>query len=301
MSEKLLVEILLATDGSEDAETARRAAVDLAVKTTSGLHLVQAWRPLPHYSYPSFAPEGYSSPEEREARELLEEQETLAERGGADIASSHLERGRPADVVLRVAEEIGAGLIVLGSRGRGPVRRVLLGSVSEGVVHHAGCPVLVVRGEDTWPPTRVVVGDDGSEAAARAGEVAVRLGGFLGIPVRLARAAQRSLDIPDLPADGPDAYGRAFEEYLRESERSLEERADALEGLSGVRPDVDVLVGDASAMLEELGEESTLIVLGSRGLGAVERMRLGSVSTKALRAVRGPVMICPPGGPFESG
>jgi nucleotide-binding universal stress UspA family protein len=48
---------------------------------------------------------------------------------------------------VRLAEEIGAGLIVMGSRGRGGVRRALMGSVSDSVVRHAHCPVLVVREE----------------------------------------------------------------------------------------------------------------------------------------------------------
>jgi nucleotide-binding universal stress UspA family protein len=53
----------------------------------------------------------------------------------------------PSDDVVQVAEEIGAGLIVLGSRGRGGVRRALMGSVSNAVVQHAHCPVMVVRPE----------------------------------------------------------------------------------------------------------------------------------------------------------
>jgi len=47
--------------------------------------------------------------------------------------------------VVSLAEEIGAGLVVLGSRGRGGIRRALMGSVSDSVVHHSHCPVLVVR------------------------------------------------------------------------------------------------------------------------------------------------------------
>ncbi|AHY48029.1 Universal stress protein family [Rubrobacter radiotolerans] len=53
--------------------------------------------------------------------------------------------GRPDAEVVALAEEIGAGLIVLGSRGLGGMKRVLMGSVSDSVVRHAHCPVLVVR------------------------------------------------------------------------------------------------------------------------------------------------------------
>jgi nucleotide-binding universal stress UspA family protein len=56
-----------------------------------------------------------------------------------------LSRGKVDHAVVTLAEEIGAGLIVLGSRGHGGIRRALMGSVSDAVVRHAHCPVLVVR------------------------------------------------------------------------------------------------------------------------------------------------------------
>ena len=55
--------------------------------------------------------------------------------------------GRPDVEILAVAEEIGAGMVVIGSRGLGGVKRALMGSKSDSVVHHAHCPVLVVRAE----------------------------------------------------------------------------------------------------------------------------------------------------------
>jgi nucleotide-binding universal stress UspA family protein len=65
----------------------------------------------------------------------------------AAVVGTHLRMGRPEEAIGAVAEEIGAGLIVMGSRGRGGVRRALMGSVSDSVVRHAHCPVLVVRGQ----------------------------------------------------------------------------------------------------------------------------------------------------------
>ena len=57
----------------------------------------------------------------------------------------HVAVGHPESEILRIAEEIGADLVVVGSRGLGPLGRVLMGSVSESVVRHAHCSVLVVR------------------------------------------------------------------------------------------------------------------------------------------------------------
>ena len=56
--------------------------------------------------------------------------------------------GSPAAEVVGLAEELGVGLVVVGSRGLGGIRRALIGSVSDSVVRHAHCPVLVVRKED---------------------------------------------------------------------------------------------------------------------------------------------------------
>jgi len=62
-----------------------------------------------------------------------------------EVEGSHLTAGRPEAEIVTLAEEIGAGLIVMGSRGVGGIRRALMGSVSDSVLQHAHCPVLVVR------------------------------------------------------------------------------------------------------------------------------------------------------------
>ena len=103
------------------------------------------------------------------------------EAAGSLFVEPHLLQGSPVDAVLDLCEELRPGLLVMGSRGLGPVRRLLVGSVSEGVVHHARCPVLVLRRDDvTWPPKRVVAGDDGSEGARRATELATGIASLFG-------------------------------------------------------------------------------------------------------------------------
>ena len=138
--------ILLATDGSEDAELARTTAVDMATSTDSELHVVTVAPGYP--SYDVRVPEIVEQLR-KQAQNILDEQVEKIERDGGKIAQKHLriaERHR-AQQIVRVAEEIGAGLIVMGSRGLGGVRRALMGSVSDSVVRHAHCPVLVVRHE----------------------------------------------------------------------------------------------------------------------------------------------------------
>lgn len=67
------------------------------------------------------------------------------EADGSTVTQAHLRVGRPDEQIVALAEEIGVGLIVMGSRGLGGLRRLLMGSVSDSVVRHAHCPVLIVR------------------------------------------------------------------------------------------------------------------------------------------------------------
>ena len=136
--------ILLATDGSRDAELARTTAVDLANSTNSELHLVTVAPGYP--SYDIRKPEVLEQLR-RQAEDILSEQAKKVERDGGKVAEKHLriaERYR-AQQIVQVAEDIEASLIVMGNRGLGGIRRALMGSVSDSVVRHAPCPVLVVR------------------------------------------------------------------------------------------------------------------------------------------------------------
>ena len=82
---------------------------------------------------------------EREAREALRKLTWRTKVAGGTVAATHLRLGGVAGEIIGLAEEIGAGVIVMGSRGRGRLRRFLSGSVSGSVVRHALCSVLVVR------------------------------------------------------------------------------------------------------------------------------------------------------------
>jgi nucleotide-binding universal stress UspA family protein len=143
--------ILLATDGSEEAELAATRAVDIAEKTDSDLYVVHVGV-VPSFlvSYPGTL--GYErrlyEQIEEESRQLLQKQTWRVKAAGGTVAGAHLRMGAVALEIVALAEELGVGLIVMGSRGLGGLRRVLMGSVSDSVVRHAHCPVLVVRPEN---------------------------------------------------------------------------------------------------------------------------------------------------------
>jgi nucleotide-binding universal stress UspA family protein len=281
--------VLLATDSSEDSRLAARAAADLSEKAGAELHLVHAWQSVPH---PVIDSDYY----EAGARRLLKEETKFVSGSGGAVSEAHLVMGAPVDVILDLGEELGADLIVMGSRGHGPLARLILGSVSEGVVHHASCPVLVLRGgKEAWPPERIVVGDDGSEAARDAGTLAAGIGELFEAKGLLVHAYP---ELPEMDIEGRESNARIVDDELRREERKLEERAAELEDTLGRRPKVRIDVGDPAACIlaaAQGGEgRNTLIAVGSRRLGKVQRVRLGSVSTKLLRAAEWPLLIHPP-------
>ncbi len=140
--------ILAATDGSEDAALAVRAATDLSTGAGSELHLVHAWRESALFwgFFPARSAEDSYAHEREEARRLLEEQAEQIRAAGGTLAGSHLREGRPAEEIAGLAGDLGVGLVAIGSRGLGPIKRLVVGSVSEEVVQLAPCPTLVVRG-----------------------------------------------------------------------------------------------------------------------------------------------------------
>jgi nucleotide-binding universal stress UspA family protein len=149
--------ILLATDGSEEASLAARTAVDLADKTGSELHVAFVLRTqdVPDYDTMGFDIEKPHEEEEvveeikQMGQRLLDEQVRRVEEAGGTVAVAHFRMmTRPERGILAIGEDDGAGLIVLGSRGLGGIKRALMGSVSDSVVRHAHCPVLVVRKAD---------------------------------------------------------------------------------------------------------------------------------------------------------
>jgi nucleotide-binding universal stress UspA family protein len=150
--------ILLATDGSSEAELATRTAVDLGKQTNSELHVIHVLDIVPTaLLYPEVAdPEGVELPDpilvedierhaEQRGREMLDAEVERVRSAGGTVAQAHLKMGDAAREIVHLAEDIEAGLVVMGSRGRGGIRRTLMGSVSDTVVRHAHCPVLVVR------------------------------------------------------------------------------------------------------------------------------------------------------------
>lgn len=278
--------ILLATDGSADAERATQAALDLAGISGAELHVVHVW-----YDVRGFARDRVKSELRRRAQEVLDEQVEKIGAAGGEVTKAHLRGGRTSNQVIALGREIGAGLLVVGSRGLGTVRRILMGSQSEEIVHHAQIPVLVLA-DDSWPPKRVVVGEDFSDDAFKAGELAASIGKLYGATGLIVYSHP---DLPEIPPGETRSVVRNLLDMRERDEKMLDDRANELERLLGNKPEVR-LSGDYPArVLLDASQEvrPTLVAVGSRGRAGIARTRLGSVSTKVVTAAHGPVLVYP--------
>jgi nucleotide-binding universal stress UspA family protein len=105
--------------------------------------------------------------------------------------------------------------------------------------------------------------------------------------------------LPQADPEGRELAPHMVDDALEREKSALEARAEEIEEASGIRPQAEIAVGDPAASLIEAAEEAAperaLIAVGSRGLDALQRLRLGSVSTKALRASGVPVLVVNPG------
>lgn len=283
--------IMLATDGSADARQASRAAAELAILSESSLDVVHACS-LPVMGYPDHLAAGAIESLRSTSEDLLDREVAALEGAGVPRVNRHMAVGRPTDVILDAAHEIGPSLLVAGSRGLSGLRRAVVGSVSEALVHHAQCPVLVLRaGRHGWPPSVVIVGDDDSVEARRAVEEAGALAALLGCPLTLLGAVS-----PRLGGSGSPGGVRRLRDAQNWVGGLLEARAREVSVATGISPRLLTPVADAAdALIAEsrAAKGWALIVVGRRGLGRVARMRLGSTSSKVLRGATGPVLVVP--------
>lgn len=150
--------ILLATDGSPSAEAATHEAIELARTLEAPLLVVCASHPeLPtygsYYGYVAIAADIIGAANES-AKRILSETEERAEAAGVDCETLSLDglAGPAGQQICGAARDRHARLIVIGAHGWGRVGRLLHGSVSTYVLHHAKCPVLVVTGDEPTKP-----------------------------------------------------------------------------------------------------------------------------------------------------
>lgn len=283
--------VLIATDGSTSARAAMTTAVRLPWPAGSQGSAVVAKQVLANYRR-SILLTTLDRMSEFTARSASRALRKRWPGGRAQVLDAS-----PVDAILTEARRVRADIIVMGWRGHGPVRRLLAGSVSRGVVRGASCTVLVVR-RPIRELRHVVVGVDGSDNAERALNFVAGLE-----PSHGARATiYRAVEIMPTPVHrlAPAATrGTVAEEVARINEgRRKGARKDlsrATKTLSHGGWRVDEVITDGAPLRDLLATVSNagadLLVVGARGVTGLRHLLLGSVAEGALNRSPVPVLI----------
>ena len=282
--------VIIATDGSPQA----RAAVETAV--------VFPWPP--NSNAQGILARG--TPVLTDATTAVWEALRDAARADARRASRRLRRrwpdaevtltdAPPVPAILGLARKRRARAIVLGSRGLGAVGRLLLGSVSRAVVRRAPCPVLVVR-RRARAARRFLIGIDGSPHARDAVALVASLTLPRGGQVRLLRVVE-ALRPPStglMPAHLRALVAREAASAERERVAAASRELDiarARLARAGWRVKTEVRIGRPLRELLDASRNADVLVVGARGIGAVERLLLGSVAEGAVTHAAVPVLV----------
>ena len=284
--------ILCPIDFSEASSVAARAAVRLAKAADAELVLAHAWYVPPLASageYP-FPPSAIQQLVEDAERGLAVAAREVTELGSTRVRTA-LSTGNPWEQIVETLRRDQAfDLAVLGPHGRSALARVLLGSVTEKVVRHAPCPVLIARGEAK--PFRhllcpVDFSDSSQEALALAGDLAA------------PDATITLLHVIELPLSYTGDLPVA--DYLgvvdKRSTDLIEDWASDLRSRTSLPVDTRIEIGSPGAeVLAILDKDPTydLVAMGRHGRTGVRRVLLGSVAEKVVRHARCSVVVARP-------
>lgn len=296
------MKVLLAIDGSDASMTALAATAALPLPPGSTVQLLSVLpddRVVHGGAWPAavlIRSEDVAAAARKEARERLED---LADRvaGEERTVTAAIREGRAASEILDAASDLSADLIVLGARGHSEVERLLLGSVSAEVVDHARCPVLVARTDRVG---RILVATDGSPTADATIDLIASSSLFANATVRVMSVTDPGMPwwTGASPVDGMVAAQVYSDMIDAARDHAREVAAQAAERLGS-----EVAVEEAAhrggdvptAILAEAAAwNADIVAVGSRGLGMVRRLLLGSVSRDVLHHAPMSVLIVKP-------
>ncbi|MEQ6900523.1 universal stress protein [Nocardioides sp. YIM 152588] len=283
--------VAVGVDGSESAELALAWAADQASREHRSLTIVHVINPDLAIWLDASGSDVRGTFDEAKANadRLLEASKETALELAPDLEVHTLTLVDDARKALLDASER-ASMIVLGSRGRGPVRSLLLGSVGVAVTRHARCAVVILRPVDTDAPRHgVLVGVDATEASLAPLEFAFRQASERGLPLTVLHAfgvVATAVKEPHLvTGDSPEL----------EEERLL--LAETVSGMGEKYPDVSVRYDMARGLpadsIVRMSKGMELVVVGAHQGGVASEMLIGSVAASVVEHARTTVAIVP--------
>ncbi len=283
--------IVVGVDGSQHSDRALNWAIQQAAAERRPLTLVHA----EHSVTPAFMDAAVVNAKTAESvldvagHKVLTDARSKVEQSSKDLEVHQVfELADPRDVLLQLSE--GAAMLVVGSRGRGQLRSLLLGSVSVALVRHAHCPVVVVRPEKVGTVRNgVVVGVDASPESRPVLEFAYRQAALHGLPLTVLDC------VWDIHAGSMGAYVASETPADLEVDRLA--LAEATAGMKEKYPEVHVTTRMAKGLPQEalvhLGERMDLIVVGAHQDSRVSQAMFGSVSVAVVESSACPVAVVP--------
>jgi nucleotide-binding universal stress UspA family protein len=287
--------IVVGVDGSPGSDHALRWALEEAAVREAQVRAVHAWAPPTSYS--SIAEIVEPDEVEPHAAAALEVAEAAVAKAMADLGlkvdiEASAVRGYVPEVLM--AESADAALLVVGTRGRGGFRGLLLGSVSQQCATHAACPVAVIHEHAALPDgDDVLVGVDGSTQSRRALDWAIDEAARRN--ARLTVVQAWSTPVPAPPAGlvvtpiDPEAFRASAEDVLS----SVTD--EALAAARRRPPDVNLVAVEQPPPVALLNQakDANLLVVGARGLGGFKGLLLGSVSQQCIHHAPCAVVVVP--------
>ncbi len=282
--------ILLALDGSASADRARslvaslRWPEDTVVRAVAALDVAPALWGGPWIPAVPVDADQFEEAAVVELTRVLQEAIGLLATSGLAVEAELL-RGRPATAIVEDAKLWQPDLIVVGSRGHGPVETAVLGSVSAAIVDHASCPVLVARGDHA---ARVILAEDGSPAGMAARDLVASWPAFASIPVHVIGVVD--VAAPWRSGIAPTMFGAAMDVYTdmlttaRTMHRDIVAATESHLRKAGRTVTGELREGDPADQLRRAVSDPAgdLIVVGSRGYVGVTRLVMGSVAHAVL-------------------
>ena len=283
--------IVVGVDGSDSSMHAVAWAAEQAGVERRALTLVHTVHAItPAYLHAALIPPRELITQLRaEAQEVLDRarEKALGTSPGIEVREV-FEFEDTRDLLLRMSED--AAMLVVGSRGLGTLRRLLLGSVGVALVRHSRCPVVVHRpGHTGTVRNGVLVGADASEESLPVLEFAYREASLRRLPLTVLHCQW------DVQAGTMGAYVDPHAATARESRRLA--LAESVAGLAEKYPDVratvEVTDGRPQDVLVRLGERMNLVVVGAHQAGRAADLVFGSVSRAVVEHARVPVVVVP--------
>jgi nucleotide-binding universal stress UspA family protein len=285
--------IIVPLDGSELAEGALATATQIAHAERTHLVLFSAWE-----EPGSGTPPAISMEIEAGARHYFDKYlRSIRERLQQPEIRTIVRCGDPGDVILEVAEEVGARLIVVASHGRSGIGRWLYGSTTQRLLHESRLPVLVVGPEalarsDRPAVKHVMVPLDGSVLSELAIDAGVRLATLFGAKLSLVQAVRWAYET--YPYAGQAMYLPALDSDLEAGALEYIQRRTARIS-SGLEVHGFVVRGFAAQALMDFEEakDVDLVVMTTHARSGVVRAALGSTAERMVHG-RAPVLLLRP-------